>query len=139
YNEAVANLPDHTKLRGLKLPGASIVLDGRGQRFAEVFEENQRRVWVALADVPELVQKAFVAAEDKRIFQRKSIDERGLILAVIGNLAAPGRLQGGPTVSQQVVKNLLVGEDVTYERESREMIVATRLQRAPSKQEVLEL
>src|SRR5688572_2226487 len=53
YNKAAADLPDHNKLRGLKLPGASIVLDGRGQRFAEVFEENQRRVWVPLADIPE--------------------------------------------------------------------------------------
>ena len=53
YNKAAADLPDHDKLRGLKLPGASIVLDGKGDRFAEVFEENQRRVWVALADIPE--------------------------------------------------------------------------------------
>ncbi len=57
YNKAAADLPDHTKLQGLKLPGASIVLDGKGERFAEVFEENQRRVWVALADIPEHVQQ----------------------------------------------------------------------------------
>ena len=52
--------------KGLKLPGASVVLDRKGDRFAEVFEENQRRVWVALADIPEYVQNAFIAAEDKR-------------------------------------------------------------------------
>ena len=57
YNKAAADLPDHVKLRGLKLPGASIVLDGKGKRFAEVFEENQRRVWVALADIPEQVRR----------------------------------------------------------------------------------
>src|SRR5262245_30978211 len=95
YNKAVGELPDHTKLRGRKLPGASIVLDGKGQRFAEVFEENQRRVWVALADVPEHVQKAFIAAEDKRFYAHKGIDERGLIRAFIGNLASTGRPQGG--------------------------------------------
>jgi penicillin-binding protein 1A len=66
YNKATADLPDHTKLKGLKLPGASVVLDRKGERFAEVFEENQRRVWVPLADIPEHVQKAFIAAEDKR-------------------------------------------------------------------------
>ncbi len=139
YNKAAADLPDHNKLRGLKLPGASIVLDGRGQRFAEVFEENQRRVWVALADIPEQVQKAFIAAEDKRFFQHKGIDERGLIRAFIGNLAQSGRPQGGSTITQQVVKNLLVGEDLSYERKIREMIVATRLESALSKQEILEL
>ena len=139
YNKAVADLPDHTKLKGLKLPGASIVLDRKGERFAEVFEENQRRVWVVLADIPEHVQKAFVAAEDKRFYQHKGIDERGLIRAFIGNLARSGRPQGGSTITQQIVKNLLVGEDLTYERKIREMILASRVEHALSKAEILEL
>jgi penicillin-binding protein 1A len=139
YNKAVADLPDHGKLKGLKLPGASVVLDRRGERFAEVFEENQRRVWVVLADIPEQVQKAFVAAEDKRFYQHKGIDERGLIRAFIGNLANSGRPQGGSTITQQIVKNLLVGEDLTYERKIREMIVAARVERTLSKDEILEL
>ena len=62
YNKAVGDLPDHNKLKGLKLPGASVVLDRKGERFAEVFEENQRRQWVPLSDIPEHVQKAFLAA-----------------------------------------------------------------------------
>src|SRR5712692_8225256 len=139
YNKAAADLPDHNKLRGLKLPGASIVLDGRGQRFAEVFEENQRRVWIPLADIPEQVQKAFIAAEDKRFYQHKGIDERGLIRAFMGNLAQSGRPPGGSTITQQIVKNLLVGEDLTYERKIREMIVATRVERTLSKAEILDL
>ena len=93
YNKALTDLPDHSKLKGLKLPGASVVLDRRGERFAEVFEENQRRVWVVLADIPEQVQNAFVAAEDKRFYEHKGIDERGLIRAFIGNLAQSGRPQ----------------------------------------------
>ena len=139
YNKAAADLPDHNKLKGLKLPGASVVLDRKGERFAEVFEENQRRVWVVLADIPEHVQKAFVAAEDKRFYQHKGIDERGLIRAFIGNLAQSGRPQGGSTITQQIVKNLLVGEDLTYERKIREMIVASRVERTLSKEEILEL
>jgi hypothetical protein len=94
YNKSAADLPDHTKLKGLKLPGASVVLDRKGERFAEVFEENQRRVWVPLADIPEHVQKAFLAAEDKRFYQHKGVDERGLIRAFIGNLASLGRPPG---------------------------------------------
>ena len=139
YNKAAGDLPDHDKLRGLKLPGASVVLDGKGARFADVFEENQRRLWVSLADIPDEVQKAFIAAEDKRFHAHKGIDERGLIRAFIGNLAGSGRPQGGSTITQQVVKNLLVGENLTYERKIREMIVATRLERALSKDEILEL
>jgi penicillin-binding protein 1A len=139
YNKAAASLPDHTKLKGMTLPGASLVLDRKGERFAEVFEENQRRVWVVLADIPEHVQKAFLAAEDRRFYQHKGIDERGLIRAFIGNLASSGRPQGGSTITQQVVKNLLVGEDLTYERKIREMIVASRVEHALSKAEILEL
>ena len=139
YNKAVADLPDHTKLKGLKLPGASVVLDRKGERFAEVFEENQRREWVPLADIPEHVQKAFLAAEDKRFYRHKGIDERGLIRAFIGNLAQSGRPQGGSTITQQIVKNLLVGEDLTYDRKIREMIVASRVEHTLSKAEILEL
>jgi penicillin-binding protein 1A len=139
YNKAAADLPDHSKLKALKLPGASVVLDRRGERFAEVFEENQRRVWIGLAEIPEHVQNAFLAAEDRRFYQHKGIDERGLIRAFVANLARSGRAQGGSTITQQIVKNLLVGEDLTYERKIREMIVASRVEHVLSKVEILEL
>ena len=80
-----------------------------------------------------------MAAEDKRFYEHKGIDERGLIRAFIGNLAQSGRPQGGSTITQQVVKNLLVGEDLTYERKIREMVVASRVERTLSKAEILEL
>src|SRR5260370_34666102 len=127
------------KLKGIKLPGASVVLDRKGERFAEVFEESRRRVWVVLADIPEHVRNAFVAAEDKRFYDHRGIDERGLIRACIGNLAQSGRPQGGSTITQQIVKNLLVGEDLTYERKIREMVLASRGERTLSKAEILDL
>ena len=139
YNQAAAELPDHMKLKGLKLPGTSVVLDGKGERFAELFESDHRRVWVPLSEIPEYVQQAFIAAEDKRFFQHKGIDERGLIRAFISNLAQPGRPQGGSTITQQVAKNLLVGDDVSYERKIREMIVAARIDKSLSKGEILEV
>ncbi len=133
FNNAAADLPDQTRLKGRKLPSMSAVLDGKGGNFADVFEPGNRRIWVSLADIPDFVQKAFVAAEDRRFFQHHGVDERGIIRAFIGNLAEPGRPQGGSTITQQVVKNLLVGEDVTYERKIREMIVASRLENTLSK------
>src|SRR6266850_1272538 len=139
YNRTLADLPDHTRLKGMRLPGMSEVLDLKGERFAEVYEPDQRRVWVDLADIPVHVRKAFVAAEDKRFYQHKGIDERALIRAFIGNLAQSGRPQGGSTITQQVVKNLLVGEDVTYERKMREMVLASRIERTLGKAEILEL
>src|SRR5215813_12097536 len=139
YNRTLSDLPDHKRLKGMRLPGTSEVLDIKGERFAEVSEPDQRRIWVDLADIPVHVRKAFVAAEDKRFYQHKGIDERALIRAFIGNLAQSGRPQGGSTITQQVVKNLLVGEDVTYERKLREMVLAARLDQPLTKQEILEL
>src|SRR5436305_138856 len=139
YNGVASNLPDHMRLKNLKLPGTSVVTDGKGDKFAELFETDQRRVWVPLSQMPEYVQRAFVAAEDKRFYQHKGIDERGLIRAFITHIAEPGRPQGGSTITQQVAKNLLVGDDVSYERKIREMIVASRIDTSLSKDEILEV
>jgi penicillin-binding protein 1A len=139
FDKAAADLPDQTTLKGKKLPSLTTVLDGTGAKVADVFEPGNRRIWVPLAGVPDYVQKAFIAAEDRRFFQHHGVDERGIIRAFIGNLAEPGRPQGGSTITQQVVKNLLVGENVTYERKIREMIVASRLESTLSKNEILEL
>jgi penicillin-binding protein 1A len=137
YNNAVADLPDAGRLKGIRLESGGI-LDVKGERFADLTESN-RRVWVPLKDIPVHVQKAFIAAEDQRFYEHKGVDERGIIRAMVANLARSGRPQGGSTITQQVVKNLLVGDDVTYERKMREMIVATRLERTLSKGEILEL
>ncbi|MET0707800.1 MAG: transglycosylase domain-containing protein, partial [Tardiphaga sp.] len=139
YNTALKDLPDAGKLKGNKLPGMSQLLDGKGQRFAEVFTPENRRVFVPISDIPESVRNAFIAAEDKRFMQHRGVDERGLVRAFIGNLAQPGRPQGGSTITQQLVKTLLVGNDVTYERKLREIILASNIERTLSKNEILEL
>ncbi len=138
YNKAAADLPDHTKLKGLKLPGMTMVRDVKGVPFAELYEPEHRRHWVPLSEIPEAVQKAFVAAEDKRFFQHKGDDERSVIRAFITSMGSSKR-QGGSTITQQVVKNLLVGDNISYERKIREVIVAARVEKTLSKQEILEV
>lgn len=139
YNNAVANLPDHARLKGLKLPGLTQVYDANGAKYAELFEPDHRRISVPLADVPGYVQNAFVSAEDKRFFKHHGVDERSVIRAFMNTMANSGRQQGGSTITQQVVKNLLVGDSLSYERKIREIIVATRVEQTMSKQEILEL
>src|SRR6201988_350537 len=139
FDDAAADLPDPAQMKDKKLPAMSVVLDAKGQQFADVFQPGNRRVWATLAEVPDFVQKAFIAAEDQHFYKHHGIDEHGIIRAFIGNLANPGRPQGGSTITQQVVKNLLVGEDVTYQRKIREMIVASRLENTMSKDDILQL
>ena len=139
FNNAAADLPDPTRLKGCKLPSMSVVLDGKGGSFANVFEPRNRRVWVPLAKIPGPGAESIRRRRRPAFLQHHGVDERGIIRAFIGNLAEPGRPQGGSTITQQVVKNLLVGDDVTYERKIREMIVASRVESTLSKSEILEL
>jgi penicillin-binding protein 1A len=138
YNRAAADLPDHTRLKGLRLPQMTTVFDGSGTKFAELFEPDHRRQWVPLSRIPESVQKAFIAAEDKRFYEHKGVDVRSVTRAFMNTMGGDKR-QGGSTITQQVAKNLLVGDNVTFERKIREVIVATRLEKALSKQEILEI
>jgi 1A family penicillin-binding protein len=139
YNKTLADLPDAARLKGLQLPGAIVMLDGKGGRFREVFDADQRRISVPLSEIPAYVQKAFVAAEDKRFYEHAGIDERGLIRAAVSDMGKTGHPQGASTITQQVVKNLLVGDDVSYDRKIREIVLTARVERALSKNEILAL
>jgi penicillin-binding protein 1A len=139
YNRTLVDLPDHRRLKGLRLPGTSVVLDFKGEPISELQAQHSRRVWVPLSEVPGHVAQTFIAVEDKNFYEHRGIDERALIRAFMGNLAQSGRPQGGSTITQQVVKNLLVGADVTYERKMREMILASRIEATLTKAEILEL
>jgi membrane carboxypeptidase/penicillin-binding protein len=138
FNRAAVDLPDHNRLKGLKLPEMTTVYDGSGTKFAELFEPDNRRQWVPLAQIPEIVQKAFIAAEDKRFYDHHGVDIRSVTRAFMNTMGGDKR-QGGSTITQQVAKNLLVGDNVTFERKIREVLVATRLEKALSKQEILEI
>jgi membrane carboxypeptidase/penicillin-binding protein len=139
YDKAAANLPDPARLKGLRLASPSEVLDAKKVHFAEIYEPGNRRIAVPIAQIPEFVRRAFVSAEDQRFFEHKGIDERGLVRAFVTNMMQPGRPQGGSTITQQMVKNVLVGDNVTYERKVREILVTAKVERILSKQEILEL
>ena len=119
---------------------ASVVLDGKGERYAEVYRPNHRRVWVPLR------RHSRAGAEGVRrgrgqalLCSTKASTSAGSFAPSSPISAQPGRPQGGSTITQQVAKNLLVGDDVTYERKIREMVVASRLERTLSKDDILEL
>ncbi|HEY2228432.1 MAG TPA: transglycosylase domain-containing protein, partial [Xanthobacteraceae bacterium] len=139
YDKTLADLPDPARLKDINPSGATLMLDRKGQRFTEVFDGDQRRISLPLSDIPIHVQKAFVAAEDKRFYEHAGIDERGLIRAVLNDMGKSGHPQGASTITQQVVKNLLVGDEVSYERKMREIVLTARVERTLSKDEILAL
>ncbi len=139
YNKEMSNLPDVNQLRGYKLPESTIVLDRNGARFSEIYGQGNRRTHVPLAQIPEVVRRAFVAAEDKDFFKHKGLDPAGVARAMVSSLMGTGRPQGGSTITQQIVKNLLLNDDLTFERKMREMVLAQRLEKVLKKDEILEL
>ncbi|MCB9795288.1 MAG: PBP1A family penicillin-binding protein [Alphaproteobacteria bacterium] len=99
----------------------------------------ERRTWVPLEELPDHVWQAFLAAEDRRFFEHRGVDPLGIARAFVVNLQAGEVRQGGSTLTQQLVKNLMVGDARSYERKLREAVLAYRLERELSKEQILEL
>jgi penicillin-binding protein 1A len=107
------------------------------QQFA-----RERRVELEYAEYPPMLVNAFLAAEDRTFFRHGGIDYGGLTAAVIDYVAKAGsgeRARGGSTITQQVAKNLLLGDEYSVTRKIREMFLARRIERVLTKEQILEL
>lgn len=139
YNSAFKDMPRIDHMKNFKLEESATVLDRNGQRFSEIYSANNRRLFVPFNQIPEHVKKAFVSAEDQNFGKHPGIDVFGIIQAFVNNLMTDGRPNGGSTITQQVVKNLILNDDVTFERKMREAVIATQLEKVLSKDQILEL
>lgn len=119
-------------------PQATVVVEDRYGREIDSFY-LERRVWVPLEDLPAHVPEAFIAAEDRRFWSHPGVDLAGVARAAWANFAGGGVGQGGSTLTQQLVKNLLVGKERSYTRKMREAVLAYRLDQEIGKERVLEL
>jgi penicillin-binding protein 1B len=98
---------------------------------------QERRV-VRLAEVPPLVVKAVLAVEDERFYRHHGIDPVSVLRAVWVNLRSGGVVQGGSTLTQQLMKNFFLGDERTLERKGKEALMALIAERKYSKDEILE-
>lgn len=128
---------DLSNLRDYRPPTSCRVYGSRGELVDEFYLE--RRIWVPIDELPPYVWQAFIAAEDRRFFEHTGVDFLGIARAVVVNLRAGRSRQGGSTITQQLVKNLLVGKERSYERKLKEAVLAYRLEKALTKEEILEL
>ncbi len=133
-----AGLPSITDLRGnYHPPQVTRVLARDGTLLAELFTE--RRTVVPIASLPPHVKLAVLAAEDAGFYEHEGLNYYGIARALLVNLRARRTRQGGSTITQQVVKNLLLDPERTYERKIREALLARRLEQELKKDEILEL
>ncbi len=137
YLAFLRELPDLRSLDDYQPPLASRVLDRNGAPIGVFF--NERRELTPLEAVPGHVIDAFVASEDSAFFEHQGIDFQSILRAAWMNLLAGEKVQGGSTITQQMVKGLLLSPERTYRRKIREMILARRIEQHFSKREILYL
>ena len=134
------NIPDYKFLKNYKPPVSSKVYSGDGTLVADFSRE--KRVFVPYESIPENVINAFLSAEDKNFFTHPGVDAKGVLRAVINNISniiQSKRLEGASTITQQVAKNFLLTNEVSINRKIKEAILAFRIERALSKERILEL
>lgn len=133
-----AGLPSVAELRrGYDPPQVTRILARDGSLVANLFTE--RRTVIPLSDLPDHAKLAFLAAEDASFYEHEGLDYFGMLRALVANLRAGRTVQGGSTITQQVVKNLLLDSERTYRRKIRETILARRLEQHLTKDEIFGL
>ncbi len=131
------DLPSVDQLRDYEPPLPTLVRDGEGKPVHAYARE--RRVQLEYSEYPQLLVRAYLAAEDRTFFEHGGIDYPGVVSAILTNLKSDGRPVGASTITQQVAKNLLLSNEVSYTRKIREAILAKRIEAALSKEQILEL
>lgn len=134
------DLPDYRQLADYQPPTVTRIHASDGSLLAEYAQEN--RVFVPIEVMPERLIQAFLAAEDKNFYTHIGLDPMGILRAVITNIQQIGqnrRPVGASTITQQVAKNFLLSNEVSYVRKFKEALLALRIERTFSKNEILEL
>ncbi len=134
------DLPDYKELSKYNPNVVTRIHAGNGALLAEY--ATQKRVFVPISVIPKKVINAFISAEDKDFYNHFGIDLRATLRALITNVKNIGtnkRLIGASTITQQVAKNFLLSSEISYERKIKEAILAIRIERAFTKNEILEL
>lgn len=129
-------LPDLRQLSEYKPPLITRVYDRNGEILAEY--ANERRIWVPYNEIPKPVVDAFLAAEDSHFFEHGGYDLKAIGRATLVN-AMTNRKQGASTITQQVAKTYLLSSERTYTRKIKELILSWRIEKAYTKNEILEL
>jgi penicillin-binding protein 1A len=135
FYRVTRNLPQIASLQDYEPPIVTSVYAADNSLIAEFYVE--RRIVVPLERIPQKLIEAFVSAEDSRFFEHEGIDFLGILRALWKNIKARGIVQGGSTITQQVTKSLLLSPERSFTRKLKEAILAYRIERHLSKQEIL--
>jgi penicillin-binding protein 1A len=134
------DLPDYSQLQDYEPPVMTRVHAADGELLAEYAKE--RRLYLPIQAVPKLVINAFISAEDKNFYEHAGLDFNGIARAgwlYLLNLGTNKRPQGASTITQQVAKNFLLTNEVSFARKIKEALLALKIERTYTKDKILEL
>ncbi len=137
YYHFLRDLPDFTSIKDFRPPVVTEIFARDGQRIGEFY--NERRIEVPYSRLPRQLVLAFVGAEDARFFEHPGVDIIGITRAFFRNLEAGHVVQGGSTITQQVVKRILLTSERSFGRKIREAVLAYRIDNYLSKEEILNI
>jgi len=129
------DLPHISSLTDYTPPTVTTVYSDDNRKIAEFF--NERRLVIPLEEMPDLLLQAFIAAEDSRFYDHEGIDFVSIIRAFFRNLEAGTIVQGGSTITQQVTKSFLLSPERSYTRKIKEAILARKIDKTFTKDEIL--
>ena len=134
YNEIKL---DADRLINYKPQTSSIILDAKGERIAYVFK-GKHRLYANYDEIPGYLIEALIAIEDTRFFEHDGVNPDAIIRAALKNFKAGHKVEGGSTLTQQLVKNTILSNERSYSRKIKEAILSMKIENELTKEEILE-
>lgn len=133
------DLPNPDKLLEREISQSTKIYDREGKTLLYEIFTQERRTLVELSDIPKNLIFATIAAEDRYFYEHKGFNLKSIVRAILMNLLHGKKIQGGSTITQQLIKNAILTPEKTYARKIRELILAYQIERKFSKDEILKM
>lgn len=133
------DLPNPNRLIERALPQSTRIYDRTGAVLLYELHGNQQRTLVTLQDIPPYLKNATIISEDKNFYQHKGFDIKGILRAVFVDVIRGGKVQGGSTITQQLIKNALLSNEKSISRKLKELVLAYQIEKRFSKDEILQM
>ena len=132
----LSHLPDVSILKHYRPAAAAEVLDRNGNILTE-YSDRKFRIWVPVSSIPEIVVQAVVTAEDDTFFEHKGVNYKAAWDALVHDMEKKRFARGGSTITQQMIKNVLLSREKTISRKLREYVLARKAEELLSKRKIL--
>lgn len=134
----LSDLPDVSSLKRYRPPAAAEVLDKDGNLLTHYYD-GKFRLWVPISNVPSILIQAVVTAEDDTFFAHKGVNYKATWDALVHDVEKRRFARGGSTITQQMIKNVLLSKEKTISRKIREYVLATKAEKVLTKRQILEI